>query len=166
MSKPDQKQMVNFKQFAIAASTLIEEFFSTKAICEKVQLIQNGVFKPRDDIAYIPLTPLELFKIFKKFDRDYNGFLELEEYIECLRESDFGLTEAEIITVGLSADINGDGRIDYEEFMKHFSSILKNARFQSSLQEAYNEFKNQQAGGVGVKKTALESSPVKEQMAA
>lgn len=88
------------------------------------------------------MTPLELFKIFKKYDRDYNGFLELEEYIDCLRESDFGLTEAEIITVGLSADINGDGRIDYEEFMKHFSSILKNARFQSTLQEAYLEFKN------------------------
>jgi Ca2+-binding EF-hand superfamily protein len=37
-----------------------------------------------------------------------------------LRESQIDLTEQEIITVGLSADINGDGRIDYEEFMKHF----------------------------------------------
>jgi hypothetical protein len=121
MSKPDQKQMVAYKQFALAAAGLIEEFFSTKSVCEKVQLIQNGIFKQREDLGHIPLTPLELFKIFKKYDRDYNGFLELEEYIECLRESDFGLTEAEIITVGLSADINGDGRIDYEEFMKHFN---------------------------------------------
>jgi hypothetical protein len=48
------------------------------------------------------------------------------------------LTEAEIITLGLSADINGDGRIDYEEFMKHFQDCLKLIRLQSTLQEAYS----------------------------
>lgn len=92
-------------------------------------LISNGSFKARDDLGQIPITDLDLFKVFKHFDRNYNGFLELEEYVACLRESDFGLTEAEVITIGLSADINGDGRIDYEEFMKHFKSILKNIRF-------------------------------------
>ena len=66
------------------------------------------------------MTKLEMFKLFKKFDRNQNGFLEIYEYIQCLRESDLDLSDHEIITLGLSADINGDGRIDYEEFMKHF----------------------------------------------
>ena len=39
------------------------------------------------------------------------------------------LTEQEIITLGMAADINNDGRIDYEEFMKHFLDILKMLRF-------------------------------------
>jgi Ca2+-binding EF-hand superfamily protein len=58
--------------------------------------------------------------MFKKYDRNQNGFLEIHEYIQCLKEEATELTEMEIITLGLSADINGDGRIDYEEFMKHF----------------------------------------------
>lgn len=37
-----------------------------------------------------------------------------------MRENQLDLEDHEIITLGLSADINGDGRIDYEEFMKHF----------------------------------------------
>ena len=121
--------MVNYKEFSFAAKELIDELFSTKALQEKAQLLSSGTYKAPDDLDEISLTPLELFKIFKKYDRDLNGFLEVEEYIQCLRESDFGLSEAEILVVCLSADINGDGRIDYEEFMKHFKQILKHTRF-------------------------------------
>ena len=34
------------------------------------------------------------------------------------------------------ADINGDGAIDYEEFMKHFNDMLKRVRFMRIAQEA------------------------------
>jgi len=63
--------------------------------------------------------------------------LELNEYIACLKSADLDLTDQEIITVGLCADVNADGRIDYEEFMKHFNEILKMMRTQSALHEAY-----------------------------
>lgn len=36
MSRPDANQLVNYKEFALAAKELIEEYFSTKATCEKV----------------------------------------------------------------------------------------------------------------------------------
>ncbi len=68
--------------------------------------------------------------MFKKYDRNQNGFLEIAEYIDCLMEGGVGLTKNEIITIGLTSDINGDGRIDYEEFMKHFSEALRQVRFQ------------------------------------
>ena len=48
------------------------------------------------------------------------------------------LSEPEIVTLCLNADINGDGRIDYEEFMKHFHDCLKLVRVQQTLQDAYN----------------------------
>ena len=59
--------------------------------------------------------------------------MEINEYIECLKESSVNLSEAEIVTLGLAADVNGDERIDYEEFMKHFQDCLKMVRFQNDL---------------------------------
>jgi len=81
--------------------------------------------------------------LFRKYDRHQNGFLEINEYVQCLREGNLGLTEQEIISLSISADINGDGRIDYEEFMKHFTDMLRMVRIQNSLQEAYNLYKSQ-----------------------
>ena len=54
-----------------------------------------------------------------------NGILELNEYIDCLKSQSEEFTEQEIITMAMMADINGNGRIDYEEFMKHFVDFLK-----------------------------------------
>ena len=34
------------------------------------------------------------------------------------------LTKQEIISTALSADLNCDGHIDFEEFMKHFTDVL------------------------------------------
>ena len=34
------------------------------------------------------------------------------------------LTRQEIITLSLIADFDGDGRIDFQEFMKHFYDML------------------------------------------
>lgn len=39
------------------------------------------------------------------------------------------LKKSEIITMAMSADMNGDGNIDFEEFMKHFSDVLNMIEF-------------------------------------
>ncbi len=99
---------------------MINELFSMKSIQEKADLIQNKLFQTPENLDEIQLTPLELFELFKKYDRNQNGFLEIQEYIQCLKDAQIGLNDTEIVTLGLSADVNGDERIDYEEFMKHF----------------------------------------------
>ena len=99
---------------------MINELFCVKSLSDKSTLMQTGAYRPPDNLDEINLTGLDLFKLFKKYDRNQNGFLEINEYIQCMKDSEVKLTEPEIITLGLSADINGDGRIDYEEFMKHF----------------------------------------------
>jgi Ca2+-binding EF-hand superfamily protein len=91
-----------------------------KSITEKAVMIENKVYVEKSNLHEIEISTLDLFKIFKKYDRNQNGFLEINEYIECLKESQVNLSEPEIVTLGLAADINGDERIDYEEFMKHF----------------------------------------------
>jgi hypothetical protein len=37
----------------------------------------------------------------------------------------------------MSADLNGDGKIDFEEFMKHYSDFLDMIEFNRHLSEQY-----------------------------
>ena len=71
------------------------------------------------------MSKLDLFKLFKRFDRNNNGFLEINEYMECLGSGEAKIEITEVVTLALTADINGDKRIDYEELMLHFHEILR-----------------------------------------
>jgi len=63
--------------------------------------------------------------MFKKFDINLNGVLELDEYIACLRSMGTNFSENELVSLAVMADVDGDNQIDYEEFMKHFTEMLK-----------------------------------------
>jgi len=74
----------------------------------------------------------------------------------------------------MSADLNGDGKIDFEEFMKHFVDVLDmielNRQMQDRYQEIINderkrlEFVQQSLDDVG-QKTQQEIQKLKEQVA-
>lgn len=113
--------------------------FSINSLKRKAQLIQLGQFKPSNLVMPI-YGDIELFKVFKTFDRNSNGFLELDEYTDCLTEfKELNLTREEVVTLSLQADINGDGRIDYEEFMKHFKELVYLLKVHKGLQDMYDE---------------------------
>lgn len=61
------------------------------------------------------------------------------EYVQCLRNSASSLSDPEIIAISLASDINADGRIDYEEFMKHFLDMLRQVRVFQELQQKQEE---------------------------
>ncbi|KAH6659617.1 hypothetical protein BKA67DRAFT_652842 [Truncatella angustata] len=58
----------------------------------------------------------ELKEAFKVFDRDNSGTISAEELRRVLSSLGENLTDAEIDEMLRSADTNGDGNIDYEEF--------------------------------------------------
>ena len=49
------------------------------------------------------------------------------------------LQESEILTIALSSDIDGTGRIDYQEFMKYFKDCLFWVKLNNELQTMYDE---------------------------
>jgi hypothetical protein len=68
------------------------------------------------------------------------GFLDFSEYTQCLSVCNVlkDLKKSEIITMAMSADMNGDGNIDFEEFMKHFSDVLNMIEFNTQMSIGYN----------------------------
>ncbi|CCO34772.1 Calmodulin Short=CaM [Rhizoctonia solani AG-1 IB] len=63
----------------------------------------------------------ELDEAFKVFDRDGSGQISEEELKAVMNSLGERLTDAEVHAMMLEADTNGDGQIDYKEFVKMFA---------------------------------------------
>lgn len=60
----------------------------------------------------------EIRQAFKVFDKDGNGYITSEELAQVMANLGERLTAGELREMMKEADTNGDGRIDYEEFVK------------------------------------------------
>lgn len=60
----------------------------------------------------------EMREAFKVFDKDGNGLISAEELSQVMTELGEDLTDKEIDEMMNEADIDGDGYIDYEEFVQ------------------------------------------------
>ncbi|TRY79978.1 hypothetical protein TCAL_07547 [Tigriopus californicus] len=60
----------------------------------------------------------EIKEAFKIFDRDGNGYIDAKELKMVVTRMGEALTAAEAEEFMQEADINGDGKLDYEEFLK------------------------------------------------
>lgn len=131
--------MVDYVKFAPVMVAKIEQMYSIDAIRRKSQLCHLGHFK----VSHIRMPKYDehvLFSAFRKFDADKNGFLEWNEYQDCLEGlKELGLSTPECFALNMLADISGNGKIDYPEFMKHFQDIVFLLKFHNSLQALYDE---------------------------
>jgi len=106
------------------------------------------------------LDKIELFRTFKKYDRNMNGTLDFAEYTQCLTECpDIDLSKQEIITVAMAADLNGDGEVDFEEFMKHFPNILNLIEYNKQMHAKYLEIMQEEIKRNKYSKTTLDTDP-------
>ncbi|CAD8110193.1 unnamed protein product [Paramecium primaurelia] len=61
-------------------------------------------------------TKTQLFEVFKKFDKDGNGYVESNELIEISRQMNEEITQDDVDRLMKVVDQNGDGKISFEEF--------------------------------------------------
>ena len=60
----------------------------------------------------------EIREAFRIFDRDGNGFIDSKELKHIVTQMGQVLTNAEADEFMLEADLNGDGKLDFDEFMQ------------------------------------------------
>ncbi|KFB42224.1 AGAP006622-PA-like protein [Anopheles sinensis] len=64
-----------------------------------------------------PANEKELYEAFKVFDKNGDGFLSVEELSDVMQNFGERLTPQELQDLLAEADIDGDGKINYEEFV-------------------------------------------------
>lgn len=112
-SDADREGFVEYLKFCPKIADIIDSHFSVEALRRKAQLVQLGTFKA-DRVKIPEYEDIELFKVFRDFDDNVNGFLETMEFVKCLESfKELDLSVEEQINVVITADVNGDGRIDY-----------------------------------------------------
>merc|ERR1719498_815437 len=67
-------------------------------------------------------TEEELIEAFKVFDRDGNGFISAAELRHVMTNLGEKLTDEEVDEMIREADVDDDGQINYEEFVKMMMS--------------------------------------------
>ena len=61
---------------------------------------------------------MEIREAFKIFDRDGNGYIDSKELKQVVTRMGHVLTNAEADELMKEADLDGDGKLDYNEFVK------------------------------------------------
>lgn len=82
-------------------------------------------------------------KVFTKADKDKSGFLSRDEFKDCLKSAELGLTRRDINLLLSQIDVNEDGVITYDEFVPLCREVLVE-RFKEELMT--NDIMNTQDG--------------------
>ena len=61
---------------------------------------------------------------FQLADKDGNGSLDEKEFMSFLKSMPLNLTKREINAAMIAADANGDGKIEYLEFVGIFHAVM------------------------------------------
>merc|ERR1719152_570806 len=62
--------------------------------------------------------------VFHKADVNGDGVLSMQEFHNCIKEADLGLTRKEVNALMHNVDVDGDGKVTYDEFQPLCFDIL------------------------------------------
>ncbi|BFZ11246.1 hypothetical protein BsWGS_14285 [Bradybaena similaris] len=79
-------------------------------------VIDNNLSKPNADEF-----GLEMKEAFEMFDLDQSGYIDVGEFKKLMTTLGDKMADEEIMEIMKEVDINGDGKIDYQEFCSHMT---------------------------------------------
>ena len=97
-------------------------------VAEFLEKVGSG--SKRDVIHKALVKRSGIRKAFEKYDKDGNGFITSDEFTKVV-EDKYGskLTSKEMRKLLKEADLNGDGKIGYDEFLKAFTYFKPKGAF-------------------------------------
>jgi calmodulin len=96
-----------------------------------------------------PNTEEEMREVFHLFDEDNSGSISSSELRHLLKTLGGGLSQGDVNEIVKAIDINGDGEIDYEEFitaMKSDSSVVAKFKTKIALVQNVNRITKRHGG--------------------
>jgi len=147
--------------FSSCASTTEIKVLPARGGQSDISDVLNTTFYPpitpcKPDNPWLPLlTPSQLVEIhtnFKKFDRDGDGHIEPKEIHKVMRNLGIAHTEEKVQELIASVDTDGNGMIEFDEFLSITASNMLRNDGKKELEQAFALF---QPKGVPEEKAKL-----------
>lgn len=102
------------------------------------------------------LQKLELKEAFDEFDKDGSGTITTKELLPVLRSIGQNPSEDEILSLVIEYDVNGDGTIDFDEFVEMMTKQnLENVDQTAEIKEAFKMFDRDGNGYIDMKELRM-----------
>jgi calmodulin len=67
-------------------------------------------------------SPDRIVEAFQTFDKDGNGYLDKNEFFAIMSSFGGKMSKKEMEDIFKASDLNGDGKVDYREFVEYWNS--------------------------------------------
>ncbi|XP_059090231.1 neo-calmodulin-like isoform X1 [Tigriopus californicus] len=103
------------------------------------------------------------FSAFQKFDKDDSGAIDTKELTSLLRSMGQNPTDSQVHDMINEIDVDGSGVVEFEEFVKFITRLMKNIDPENEVREAYRRFDPDNEGVIRVEELrfVLSNLPVK-----